>query len=97
MRNPNENTTQLYPNLTETSASPRVNTTLDLVLWDENRGHFACDAKNNKNIPMWTWLWGREHCAFPAAKSQRGAARASDPCQGLPQSSAFSGVLGFCL
>lgn len=36
--------------------SPKVNTTWDLVLQDENRGYFASNAKNNKNVPIWTWL-----------------------------------------
>lgn len=66
------------------SASPRVNPTLDLVLWGENREHSVCNAKNNKSIPIWTWLWGTERC-IPTAKPQRGAAHANDPCQGCLQ------------
>lgn len=99
MKNANKNTTQLYPKIyrNKASTSPKINTTSDLVQWDENREHFVCNAKNNKNIPIWTWLRGAEQCAFPTAKSQHGAAHANDPCQRLPQSASFPGVLGFCL
>lgn len=50
--------------------SPKVNTTSDLVLQDETRGYFVSNAKNNKKVPIWTWLRGIAQCAFTTAKSQ---------------------------